>query len=225
MILPLYLETEGFEKQISYLLKNLQKNLRNSDEIESSAISIFALITRIIDTVPDLKKLSIKFDLKTYCPFNFHQILNVRFSYLQILNKCLTNAANTAFVEEDYRVLIRLTLQSLAMERSKPLIQLNLSNLELLIKYLGPEKSAEYLNHMFTYEQSLPTLIYSYHITTFEAFLFFESKNFETIQGDYYKIVFRPVSPEEIQSAYYGKLKNMTKALSSMINNGGQLVM
>ena len=133
MILPLYLEAEGFEKQISYLLKNLQKNLRNSDEIESSAISIFALITRIIDSVADLKKLSIKFDLKTYCPFNFHQILNVRFSYLQILNKCLTNAAKTAFVEEDFRVLIRLTLQSLAMERSKPLVQLNLSNLELLI--------------------------------------------------------------------------------------------
>lgn len=78
---------------------------------------------------------------------------------------------------------------------------------------------------MFTYEQSLPTLIYSYHITTFEAFLFFESQNFETIQGDYYKIVFRPVSPEEIQSAYYGKLKNMTKALSSIMNNGGPMVM
>jgi hypothetical protein len=93
MILPLYLESPGFEKQISYLLKNLQKNLRNSDEIESSAISIFALITRIIDSVPDLNKLQFKFDLKTYCPFNFHQILNVRYSYLQILNKCLTHAA------------------------------------------------------------------------------------------------------------------------------------
>jgi hypothetical protein len=90
-----------------------------------------------------------------------------------------------------------------------------------LIRNLGPEKSAEYLNHMFTYEHSLPTLIYSYQIATFETFLFFESKNFETIEGDYYKIVFRPVSPEEIQTSYYGKLKNMTKALSTIINNGG----
>jgi hypothetical protein len=97
MILPLYLEQVGFEKQMSYLLKNLQKNLRNSDEIESSAISIFALITKIIDSVPDLNKLQFKFDLKTYCPFNFHQILNVRYSYLQILNKCLTHAPQTAF--------------------------------------------------------------------------------------------------------------------------------
>jgi hypothetical protein len=74
---------------------------------------------------------------------------------------------------------------------------------------------------MFIYEQSLPNLIYSYHITNFETFLFFESNNFETIEGDYYKIVFRPVSPEEIQTSYYGKLKNMTRALSCIVINGG----
>lgn len=93
---------------MAYLLKNLQKNLKQSDEIESSAISVFALINKIIDQAPSLQLLQIKFDLKTYCPFNFHQIVNVRYSYLQILNKCLK--AGTINSQEDLAVLVRLTL-------------------------------------------------------------------------------------------------------------------
>jgi hypothetical protein len=38
------------------------------------------------------------------------------------------------------------------MERSKPLVKLNLENLELLIKNLGSEKAQEYLVHMFNVE-------------------------------------------------------------------------
>ena len=100
MVLPMMLEQAEFEKQIGYLIKNLQKNLKQSDEIESSAISVFALITRIIDSVPQLERLNIRFDLKTYCPFNFHQVVNVRYSYLQILNKCLSSIPLT-FSQED----------------------------------------------------------------------------------------------------------------------------
>lgn len=68
---------------------------------------------------------------------------------------------------------------------------------------------------------SLPYLLYSYQITSFESFMFFESKNFESIENDYFKVVFRPVSPEEITAFYYGKLKNMFKAISTLMEAGG----
>ena len=63
--------------------------------------------------------------------------------------------------------------------------------------------------------------MYSYHLTSFESFLFFESKNFESIGGDYFKVVFRPVSPDEISTFYYGKMKNMAKAIATVIAAGG----
>ncbi len=49
LTLPLMLTQPQWETQVSYLLKNLSKNLKQSDELESSAISVFALITKIID--------------------------------------------------------------------------------------------------------------------------------------------------------------------------------
>ena len=44
----------------------------------------------------------------------------------------------------------------------------------------------------------LPVLLYSFEIASFESFIIFESKNFESIERNYYKIVVKPVSPEEI---------------------------
>lgn len=35
-------------------------------------------------------------------------------------------------------------------------------------------------------------------MTSFDSFLFFESKNFESIERDYFKVVFRPVTQDEI---------------------------
>jgi hypothetical protein len=64
-------------------------------------------------------------------------------------------------------------------------------------------------------------LLYSYQFTTFESFMFFESKNFESIERDYFKVVFRPVSPEELTTFYYGKLKNLGKAISTLMEAGG----
>ena len=91
LVLPMLLQQPDMNKTLSSLLRNLQKNLKQSDEIESSAISVFALISKIIDSVPDLAQLSFQFDTRIICPFNFHQIVNVRYSYLQIVNKCLTS--------------------------------------------------------------------------------------------------------------------------------------
>jgi hypothetical protein len=53
--------------------------------------------------------------------------------------------------------------------------------------------------------------------------MFFESKNFESIQGDYFKVVFRPVNPDEITTFYYGKVKNMAKALSIMMTSSPEV--
>jgi hypothetical protein len=51
--------------------------------------------------------------------------------------------------------------------------------------------------------------------------MFFESKNFESIERDYFKVVFRPVSAEELTTFYYGKLKNLGKAISTLMEAGG----
>jgi hypothetical protein len=69
------------QESIPGLLLNLTKNLQQSDEIESSAISVFALISKIDVGFP--------FEKEVFCPFNFHLVTNVRVSYLQILKKCL----------------------------------------------------------------------------------------------------------------------------------------
>jgi hypothetical protein len=59
--------------------------------------------------------------------------------------------------------------------------------------YLG------YLSSMFAnYGLCVPQLLYSYQFLNFDSFLFYESKNFESIQRDYFKILFRPVTQEEL---------------------------
>ena len=53
-MLDLYFSQMNYEEQISSLLKNLQENLKQSDEIESSSISVFSLLNKIIDMIPNL---------------------------------------------------------------------------------------------------------------------------------------------------------------------------
>jgi len=47
-------------------------------------------------------------------------------------------------------------------------------------------------------EGILPKLLYAEEITDFTGFLFFESKGMESIEGNYYKLIVKPVSPSEI---------------------------
>ena len=57
-MLDMYLEQKDFEVQLSMLLRNLQENLKQSDEIESSSISVFSLIGKIMDSVVlDMEKI------------------------------------------------------------------------------------------------------------------------------------------------------------------------
>jgi hypothetical protein len=108
------------------------------------------------------------------------------------------------FPLEDLQILMKLTLQSLAMERTKSIVKLNLENLQLLgIRLaINEEIFVNFINAGFTYDMILPTLLYNYQMTTFDNFLFYESKNFESVERDYFKIVFRPVNQEEIALFY-----------------------
>ena len=53
----------------------------------------------------------------------------------------------------------------------------------------------------------------------FESFVFFQCANFESIEGDYFKIVFRPVNVNEWDKFYFDKTENLTRAISIMLAN------
>ena len=65
--------------------------------------------------------------------------------------------------------------------------------------------------------------LYSYLLEApFDSFLFFESPSFESINRDYYQIVYRPTTHEEIKAAYYAKMSNLTKAFAIIMTHSKQ---
>lgn len=60
-------------------------------------------------------------------------------------------------------------------------------------------------------------LLYQDSIQSFEKFTFSDSKNFESINGDYFKLVVKPFTSEEIFDFYYGKQRILCKALSLLM--------
>lgn len=54
-------------------------------------------------------------------------------------------------------------------------------------------------------------------IDSFEFFIFFEAANFEKINQDYYKIIYKPITYDEIQTFSFRKLKNLTKAIGILM--------
>ena len=53
----------------------------------------------------------------------------------------------------------------------------------------------------------------------FETFVFFESIYFESIENDYFKIVFRPSNNIEWETHYMQKTANLTKAIAVMLES------
>ena len=53
----------------------------------------------------------------------------------------------------------------------------------------------------------------------FESFLFIESDNFESTNGDYFQIVFRPANVHEWDKFYFDKTENLTRAIAIMLSN------
>jgi hypothetical protein len=49
--------------------------------------------------------------------------------------------------------------------------------------------------------------------------MFYEAKNFESLEKDYYKITQRPITPEEIDQFYYSKMKNLTDFLAIILGH------
>ena len=89
-LLPLYF-SHADQSQISQLVANLQQNLKQSDEIDSSSISVFQLLSQIMDSsLLQQAGLNLHLDLEVICPFNFHKVVNVRQSYNRIVGKSLS---------------------------------------------------------------------------------------------------------------------------------------
>ena len=94
ILLPTYLKSsQPISDTIHKLLENLAFNLSQSDEIEASSIAVFNLVCRVYDLKDDhacLSDLKFKMPLQIFCPFNFHQIEAVRYSYNLLLSKVLS---------------------------------------------------------------------------------------------------------------------------------------
>lgn len=50
--------------------------------------------------------------------------------------------------------------------------------------------------------------------------MFFESKQFESVENDYFKIVFRPSNTVEWEEFYMVKTENLTSAIAVMLAAG-----
>ena len=85
------------------MLTNLASNLIQSDEVEASSIAVFNLVCRVFDYKDEytcLQKLHFKLDLAIFCPFNFHRIEAVRYSYNLLLSKALSQTQSCFDADE-----------------------------------------------------------------------------------------------------------------------------
>ena len=93
ILLPTYLKSkEPISDTIHQLLENLAFNLTQCDEVEASSIAVFNLVCRVYDLKDEhecLSDLKWKMSLSIFCPFNFHQIEAVRYSFNLLLSKVL----------------------------------------------------------------------------------------------------------------------------------------
>jgi hypothetical protein len=68
-------------------------------------------------------------------------------------------------------------------------------------------------------EPKLSAWIYDVSVQ-FDTFVFFESKQFESVENDYFKIVFRPSNTVEWEEFYMQKTENLTSAIAVMLASG-----
>lgn len=115
-----------------------------------------------------------------------------------------------------------LVVQSLAMETSPRLVKLLQKVLgQLVAKFEafsceGDDFYLQYLQEELLSEGKLMSWLYDVAVQ-FDTFLFYESKQFESVENDYFKIVFRPSNQLEWETFYNGKTENLTSALAVML--------
>ena len=107
-------------------------NLGQTDEVEASSIAVFNLVCRVYDLREEfpavLDEMRFKMQLEVFCPFNFHKIEAVRYSYNLFLSKVLASRDHNFNVEE-LGHLHTLVIQALAMETSPKIIKMLQKNL------------------------------------------------------------------------------------------------
>jgi len=168
-----------------------------------------------------LEDMQFNLDLPTFFPFNFHKFEAVRLAYNHLMSLYLSQP-HTSIQEGDLKVLHTLVVQSLAMETSTRLIKLLLKLLSQIIKKMesfASTKSDPYLDYLkdeLLIETKLPAWLYDVSVQ-FDTFVFFESKQFESVENDYFKIVFRPSNQVEWETFYMAKTDNLTCALAVML--------
>ena len=125
---------------IGQLLQNLTYNLAQSDEVEASSIAVFNLVCRVFDLKDEyacLADLKFKMQLDVFCPFNFHKIESVRYSYNLLLSKIIAQKENACLSTEELGSLHTLVVQALAMETTPKIVKLLYKNLERLVAIFG----------------------------------------------------------------------------------------
>ena len=222
---------------IENLLQNLTLNLQKSDEIEASSISVFNLVCRIFElreTHDCLKPLSFKLCLKTFCPFNFHKIEAVRYSFNTLLSKCLAQTEHHLDAD-DFGQLHTLVVQSIAMETSPLMVKLLYKILEQLVgifstfqpitqtitdqektEHITQSAYASYLRDDLMQDVKLPAWLIDVE-PNFSSFTFYTSENFENVTTDYFEIVFKPANEHEWETFHNQKTDQLTKALAIML--------
>lgn len=97
---------------------------------------MFNLVCKIYDYREQYKclaPLDHKLDLKALCPFNFHLLEPVRYSYNLLIFKVLSTQDHNLKIE-DLQLLHTLVIQSLAVETSSRLVELLLKVLALIVR-------------------------------------------------------------------------------------------
>ena len=74
--------------------------------------------------------------LDIFCPFNFHKIEAVRYSYNLLLSKVLAQREHN-FTVDELGQLHTLVIQALAMESSPKIVKMLFKVLEQLVKIFG----------------------------------------------------------------------------------------
>jgi len=120
ILLPTYLKMAPKMKQpsslvqtMTSLLENLAFNLAQSDEVEASSIAVFNLVCRVYELKDEyecLDELRFRVALDVFCPFNFHKIEAVRYSYNLLISKVLAQEDRHNFSPEELGKLHTLTV-------------------------------------------------------------------------------------------------------------------
>lgn len=131
------------------------------------------------------------------------------------MNKCLQSFT---FNIIELNSLATLVIQSLLMESSKQLTKMLFANLKLLVsKY--PKETNDFIEYISVKVPTIRDWLYAGTIESFEGFEFYASKSFESINNDYYKIIYKPTTYEEIDAFYNKKMQNMTKVLAILMTH------